>query len=392
MFSTKGDEGMNRMYRDEIIGKIIFFIAGIYILIKIIIPIIYPASIAAGLYDSFQVYERIIDKSNAYIETAMDYNDYEEDKKELISIIFKYLTGIDISNNRSYLTSQIPMLELIDITSLTNKENGPVVVVPRIVQEDIANNSDKQSNNTEQGNNTNSDNNSTNQNNSSNNNTNKTETEQKVIPAKTEPVKKLKLDPKKPLVLIYHTHTTENYNPQNKPNENYTTESDKGVCRVGEELKKELQDVYGIATIHDTTVHDLPKREGAYAKSRPTIQKYVKKYPSLKIIIDLHRDGDVSRNRTTAIINNEKYARVMLVVGTNNKYHSKSEVFAKKVNGVFEYLYPNYSRGIMYKKGIYNQDLSSKIILLEVGSNENSLDEALKSVKVIGKVISKSIN
>ncbi|QCX32420.1 hypothetical protein FDN13_01175 [Caloramator sp. E03] len=381
---------MNKKYCEEIIGKIVFFIIGLYVLIKIFIPIIYPASLASGLYDKYEVYKRILDKSNAYIETIMDYNDFEEDKKELISIIFKYLTDIDISDPRTYLTSQIPMFQLIDITSLISKESGPVVVVPNVAQQDVENESDSEN---EQNNN-----NSTN--NSVNNSAQDDKTQQnnnsdsplKVKLGNIKPIKKMKLDPKKPLVLIYHTHTTENYNPQNRTNEDYTTDPNKGVCRLGEEIKNELQNVYGIATIHDTTVHDLPKREGAYAKSRPTVQKYVKQYSSLKIIIDLHRDGNVNINKTTAIISNERYARVMFVVGTNNKNHSKSELMAKKINDVFESLYPNFSRGLMFKKGIYNQDVSSKIILLEVGSDGNSLEEALRSAKVIGRVIAQCLN
>lgn len=382
---------MNKKYREEIIGKIIFFIVGLYVLIKIFIPIIYPASLASGLNDKYEVYKRILDKSNSYIETIMDYNDFEEDKKELLSIIFKYLTDIDISDPRTYLTSQIPVLQLIDITSLISKESGPVVVVPNVAQQDVENESDSDNENEQNNNSTNNSVNNSSKDDKTQQNNN-SDSPLKVDVGSIKPIKKMKLDPKKPLVLIYHTHTTENYNPQNRTNEDYTTDPNKGVCRLGEVLKNELQNVYGIATIHDTTVHDLPKREGAYTKSRPTVQKYVKQYSSIKIIIDLHRDGNVNTNKTTAIINNERYARVMFVVGTNNKNHSKSELMAKKVNDVFESLYPNFSRGLMFKKGIYNQDVSSKIILLEVGSDGNSLEEALRSAKVIGRVIAQCVN
>lgn len=385
---------MNKQYKDEIVGKIIFFIASVFILIKILVPVIYPASLASTLYDGNDIYKRIIDKSNAYIETIMDYNNYDEDKKELLSILFKYLTGIDLSDPKSYITSQIPVLQFIDVTSIVSKENGPVIVVPKVLQEEVINENNDTNVNNDNDNSKTTDNlpNTNNNQNEKNNENNNTDIPLKVIVGNIKPIKKMKLDPKKPLVLIYHTHTTENYNPQNKANEDYTTDPNKGVSRVGEELKKELQNVYGIAAIHDTTVYDLPKREGAYAKSRPTVEKYVKKYPSLKIIIDLHRDGNVNVNRTTALIKNERYARVMFVVGTNNKNHSKSEIMARRINDVFDYLYPNFSRGIMFKKGVYNQDLSSKIVLIEVGSDGNDLDEALRTTKVIARVIAQCLN
>lgn len=383
---------MNNIYRDEMIGKIVFFIVGIYVMVKIFIPIIYPVSMASNInYNESGIYQRILDKSNAYIEAAMDNGDDDENKKELFSIIFKYLTNIDLSNPRTYITSQIPILQLIDITSIASDENGPVVVVPR-TPEDL-NKNNNTSENPPQNSSSNSNNGiKDNHDNTSSENSNNSNVGQEIIPGNIGTIKKMKLDPSKPLILIYHTHTTENYNPDNKPGENFTTDYNKGVCRVGEELKKELQNTYGIATIHDTTVHDIPKREGAYGKSRPTIEKYIKKYPSLKIIIDLHRDGDVGKDKATAIINDEKYARVMFVLGTKSRIHTKNEAFAKNINNMFEYLYPKFSKGLCFKKAVYNQDLSSKIVLIEVGSNENSLDEAVRSVKIIGRVLAQCIS
>lgn len=304
---------------------------------------------------------------------------YQEDDEEDInwfSVITKNLTGIDFYDYKTLLISSIPMMGEVEQQILAIKESGPIVVIPRteVALEDEEEIQDEEAIN--------------------NSSQEKEETAINIIEeAKSNPPQKRKLDPKKPLILIYHTHTTESYNPDGK-GQNFTTDSNLNLIRVGAEIKKELEEKYGISTIHDTTFHDIPKREGAYLKSRPTVQKYLKKYDSFKIIIDLHRDANVGKNKSTAIIGNERYGRVMFVVDTLNRNHTRNNVLATKINDKFNYLYPGFSRGIMYKqsKSHYNQDLSSKIVLIEVGSNENSLEEAINSAKVIARVLAECID
>jgi stage II sporulation protein P len=377
---------MYKTNKDEILIKIIFFIIGLFMMLRIFIPIIYPVSVATDTkIREIAFFQQVLNKSNAAIESVQDTVE-DEERKDLFSIVFKYISGVDLSNPKSLIASQVPILGLLDIVSITENGDGPgpVVVVPK----------NESGNSIEQ-----------NENQPENNGEDYEDdpvepspgtgqpsgTEKIVNPEKTKPVAIRKMDPSKPLILIYHTHTTENYNPTGKAEENYSKDFNIGICKVGTELEKELESKYGIATIHDTTVHDVPKRAGAYEKSRPTVQNYLKKYPSLQIVIDLHRDASLGNNGT-AIINNERYARVAFVLGTGYKNYVKNATLVQKIKDTLDLEYPGYSRGIIYKSKMkYNQDLSTKNVLIEVGSNDNTLQEAVNSVKLIAKALAKNV-
>ncbi|GFR34526.1 stage II sporulation protein P [Thermobrachium celere] len=277
--------------------------------------------------------------------------------------MLKYTTGIDLENPTSYFESQIPLIAYMNLPSLIASQDSPIVVIPN-----NETTSDKETN-------------------SNVDNLPKENESITVINPNDKDVPKKKLDKSKPLVLIFHTHTTESYNPRNEKDRNFTTDYSQNVVKVGEEIKKELEEKYGIAVIHDITIHDLPTREKGYEKSRPTVESYIKKYPSLKLIIDLHRDASDSVSKTTAIINNERYARPMFVVGAKNKNYKSNAEKVIKINDILNSMYPNFSRGILYKNARYNQDLSSKMILLEIGCNLNSLEEAIRTGKIMAKVI-----
>lgn len=357
---------MHKLNKLNSILQCFFYLLGFYILIRMLVPIIKPISIAAELsYNQNNFFQQIINKSNNVVEYTM--NQYEdEDKKELFSMVFKYITNIDIENPKTYIASQIPVLGMIDISSLIAKEDGPVVVIPN---EKIEKDKDDKKISDNPG----------------------SSDGVVVKPGEIVTPPKIKLDPSKPMILILHTHTTESYNAAGVKNGNFSSNVNVNVCKVGEELKKELEEKYGIATIHDMTVHDIPVRDHGYSKSRITIDKYVKKYPGVKLIIDLHRDS-ANAKISTAIINGERYARVMFVIGPKNKNYVKSEATAKSINGILNSYYPGFSRGFYYLKGAkLNQDLSSKLVLIEVGSNGNSIEEAIRTSKILARVISISI-
>jgi stage II sporulation protein P len=377
---------MKRINIDHIILHLIFFASGIYILMRIFIPILNPASLATGSnYDGQNFYKQILKQANGAIDITSSEISNTKNSNELLSVLFTYLTGIDLSNPKTYISSVLPVLQFIDITNIESKDENPnlgsIVVIPRedkspIVENKTSTGANKPRTNTPKS--------------SSNLNQNSG------ILSKANPtevsVNKQKLDNNKPLVLIFHSHTTEAYNPNQIKDKNFSPDNlNLTVSKVGDMLDYELEDKYGISTIHNSTIHDLPTRLGAYTKARPTVQYYLKKYPSLKLIIDLHRDGDVKRSVETAIINKEKYARVMFVAGTQFKNSKTYNKTTQNLYNEFEYLYPNFARKTDYKssKNTYNQDLSSKMVLIEVGSDENSLDEALNSTSIIAKVIAK---
>lgn len=353
---------MSRPKAESLFQIIVYTIGILLLIIVILMPMAGPIKAATDLKNTqANFYQGILGKSNAMVEVAMG-EDNDEDSREIFDIVFKYLTDIEISNPKTYIASQIPILDMLDLSSIIGSSEEPVVVTPPEDNQPQENPAPTENN----------------------------------PPKENEPYTPPKgIDESKPLVLIFHTHTTELYNPGRTYNDNFSTDLNLGVGRVGQELEKELEVKYGISTLHVTTIHDLPTRTGAYGKSRPTLDSYLKKYPSLKIVIDLHRDGTENAvNRVTAIINNEKYARPMFVIGRGNKNKDANIALSNKLNNTIESLYKGFSRGVVYSKfstSKYNQDLSPKCVLLEIGSNENSLAEALNTAKIIARILSENI-
>lgn len=204
-----------------------------------------------------------------------------------------------------------------------------------------------------------------------------------------------------PQILIYHTHTTEAYtqtkeNPYTQTSSFRTREQDKSVVAVGEALKKELEEVYGYAVVHDTTDHEPPKLATAYQRSEQTMAAYKEKYPSLEIFIDLHRDAS-SDSTDYVLVNGQPAARIMCVVGQGEKYEIKpdfesnlalAQAFTDSLNRQWQGL----GRKVRIKPGRYNQHLSSKSLLLEVGHNANTLEQALQAVPSIAKALHEALN
>lgn len=211
---------------------------------------------------------------------------------------------------------------------------------------------------------------------------------------KTSPVYNPKLKKElspKPEVLIYHTHTCESY----KPNGINTMDKTQNVCAVGEELKKELQEKYGISVIHDTTVHDAAAYAQSYDRSEVTLNKYMKEYGDFKLIIDLHRDSVENKKAVTASINDENVAKFMFVMAKKNPHFDKNMKIVNNMIKVSNKLYPGFSKGIFYYnygRKFFNQAVSNNAVLIEVGSHINTVDEAKASSKYLGRIIAECLN
>ncbi len=192
-----------------------------------------------------------------------------------------------------------------------------------------------------------------------------------------------------PQVLIMHTHTTECYLLEDR---DYYTKSDLtrtrdksyNVTAIGKIVADKLNSA-GIVTLHDTTEHDYPAYNGSYNRSGETVKKYLEKYPSIKIVIDLHRDslaGDgTNRVKPVIEIDGKNAAQVMLVMGcgetvANHENWEKNFTFAVKFQQTMEALYPGLARQLSLVSSRYNQHLTTGSILLEVGTESNSLEEA----------------
>jgi stage II sporulation protein P len=207
------------------------------------------------------------------------------------------------------------------------------------------------------------------------------------------------LNPSKPEVLIYHTHITESYSSDG----NYNKDLTKNMAAVGEVLTKELQDYYGIAVVHDTTYHDNVFNE-SYARSGNTLDKYLDKYKDFKLIIDLHRDGGPEKDLVTANINNASLAKYEFVIGAGNKTKDKNIAVSKKLVSISQTYFPGLVRpgntGTTEDFGLYihrtgtkfNQHKSPNAVLIELGSETNTIDEAKTTAIYLARVIAEYIN
>lgn len=204
-----------------------------------------------------------------------------------------------------------------------------------------------------------------------------------------------------PQVLIYHTHATECFMSDDR---DYYTEKDdtrstdktKNMVAVGNVLADELKKA-GYSVVHDSTLHDHPSYTGSYNLSAETIKKYLKKYPSIKIIIDLHRDSIGTEKQKTAPvtkIDGKNAAQVMLVMGSNTGYidnypkWKENLKLATRLQQCFNTKYPGLSRALLLRSSLYNQNLSTGAMLIEVGTEANTLDEAKYSAKLVGNCLS----
>ena len=208
-----------------------------------------------------------------------------------------------------------------------------------------------------------------------------------------------------PTVLIYHTHATEAYlpteaNPYAASGSWRTEETDKSVIAVGARLAEELQNTYGIEVIHDTTNHEPPKLSTAYNRSELTMEAYRKKYPSISLYIDVHRDAygnDVTVPTDYLTIDGAEVARVMFVVGTGQgatgtgfdemPQYESNLALAEQITTALNTVNSRLAREVRVKTGRYNQHVSDQCLLVEVGHNANTLEQALAAVPYLAKAI-----
>ena len=116
-----------------------------------------------------------------------------------------------------------------------------------------------------------------------------------------------------------------------------------------------------------------------------------KNYPDLEMFFDL-QVSDYEREATTVEIDGENYAKILFVVGTDNGTYLENQEFATELNGILESINPALSRGVSLRggvgyQGIYNQDFSSKVLLIQVGGINNTIDEVNRSMKILAEVI-----
>ena len=203
-----------------------------------------------------------------------------------------------------------------------------------------------------------------------------------------------------PTVLIIHTHGTEAFTPtpgmeyQEDSGEYRTTNSDVNMIALGEELARQLQSA-GINVIHDKEYYDYPDYEASYDICREALQKHMNSTPSLKLVIDLHRDAaeysDGTQWATSATVNGKDSAQIMLVMGTDSYYThpnwEKNLSVALKLHALMEKAHPGSTRPLDLRKQRFNQDLSPGALLVEVGAAGNTHAEAALAARQLARAI-----
>lgn len=204
-----------------------------------------------------------------------------------------------------------------------------------------------------------------------------------------------------PQILIVHTHGSEAYSQTDgltyQESDSYrTTDCSRNMVRVGEEMAQIFRE-NGFEVIHDTNLYDYPAYNGAYDRSGAAVKDWLAKYPTIKIILDVHRDAlvgnDGSIYKLVSEENGEKVAQVMLVVGTDgggasHPYWIDNLALAIRYQQELISDYVSLARPIVLRNSRYNQNLSTGSLLVEVGGHGNTLTEALAGARLFAQSVS----
>ena len=202
-----------------------------------------------------------------------------------------------------------------------------------------------------------------------------------------------------PTVLIYHTHATESYTPQ--PGEKYqesspyrTLSDQYNMVSIGDRVA-ELLEAGGVKVIHDRALHDYPDYNTSYNSSRASVQSYLAQYPSIQLVLDIHRDASGDNNNqmtTSATVDGEPSAQIMLVaaIGTDSRpvpRWRENLAMGLKLQTQLERTAPGITRYVNLRASRFNQDLSPGAILVEIGAAGDTHEKAMKAAEVLAEAI-----
>ncbi|MBQ4642078.1 MAG: stage II sporulation protein P [Oscillospiraceae bacterium] len=199
-----------------------------------------------------------------------------------------------------------------------------------------------------------------------------------------------------PTVLIFHSHGTESYKDSAgvASSAYHTLNPNHNMVSVGELLAARLE-AAGIGVIHDRTLHDQPSYSDAYVSSRTAAESYLEQYPSIQLVLDLHRDSCVDKDGNQlplTVDTDDDVAQLMLVVGTDqggftHPQWQKNLSLGVKLQLQLERLCPGICRPINLRNQRFNQDLSAGALLVEVGAAGNTKEQALQAAQVLADAI-----
>lgn len=200
----------------------------------------------------------------------------------------------------------------------------------------------------------------------------------------------------KPMVLIYHTHTTEAYQGLTRSQDNT-----QNMVAVGDIIERKLKDA-GIGVVHDTTCHDYPAYNGSYDRSGETIQKNLKKYPTIQVTLDIHRDAMTQSDGTiikpTVEVNGKKAAQIMIISGCDDdgtlgfpnwQYNLRLAVRMQKS---IADRYGALARPLNFCPRKYNEHMTKGSLLVEIGTHGNTLEESKYAAELFGDALVDTLN
>lgn len=263
--------------------------------------------------------------------------------RKLLQLAMQVSSGATMGHPQTFLTAQLPMMQLTP-----EAEKSPVVSPPETIKPPQPT-------------------------------TQQAAYETPLVPLQGEPQ-----------VLIYNTHTGETY--EKTDGLDRLAGKKGGVYLAAKALSDTLEQKYGIKVIQSDTIHDDNfLRDNPYTKSCDTVTSLLRQYPSVKLVVDVHRDAGVERKNSVVEINGKKLANTMLVVGTNARQNhpnwKQNYQFAQQVGKEVEKKYPGLLRKIVTQRGRYNQHLHPHALLLEIGSTQNSTEEAILAAQLWADII-----
>lgn len=200
-----------------------------------------------------------------------------------------------------------------------------------------------------------------------------------------------------PIIYIFNSHPSEMIGATHE----VLDDGEMYVVEVSHMLAERLEN-YGLPTlVEERCVNEKLLEQGlqfpmAFQAANEFVKQAKSQHPSIEFFIDLHRDG-ISHTYATVEIEGNNYARILFVIGTDNPngYQESYEV-ANQLHNLLEKIYPGISRGILFsggagRDGIYNQDITPKLQLIEVGTVDSTVEEISRTIDVLATVLATHI-
>lgn len=207
-----------------------------------------------------------------------------------------------------------------------------------------------------------------------------------------------------PLVLIFHTHTAESYrtdppDPRASETNHVFNSPDTGITRVGEAIAKKLREQYNIGVVHSKRIHDWPHHVTAYRNARETVEELLQRYPSIQVVLDIHRQGIPDYTYATTVGGIDAvgiellYTTAQAMRYGSHPHWEQNQAFALRLGEAMETIHPGLLRRVIrVDETRYNQDLHPRMLLLEVGNYLDFEDHAIAAAKLLGDALALTLS